>query len=125
MPANSVASPNASWIWNAYQSAAAAGQKKKMTVTAICGASSANGSHAERKTTRFSTRRGPALLAALVRRFELAQDLVAAAHGVVQGRLRVLLAREHLLDLLLDHLAALHEVAEANALRVGGGRLEV
>ena len=47
--------PKASWIWNEYQNACAAGQKKKTIVTAICGASSAYGSHAERKTTRFST----------------------------------------------------------------------
>jgi hypothetical protein len=34
------------------------GQKKKMTVTAICGATSAYGSHFDWKTTRFSMRRG-------------------------------------------------------------------
>src|SRR5436190_22822901 len=46
--------PNASCTRNEYHTACAAGQKKKITVTAICGASSAYGSHFESKTTRFS-----------------------------------------------------------------------
>ena len=45
---------------NEYQTACAAGQKKKTSVIAICGASSAYGSHAERKTTRFSIADGGA-----------------------------------------------------------------
>src|SRR5688572_24726452 len=93
-------------------------------VTAICGASSAYGSHAERKTTRFSmqgragapARRARGRL--LVRRLELAQDLVAALDRVVQRYLCRLVAREHSFQLLLDHLAPLHEVAEAQPLGV-------
>src|SRR5689334_3361239 len=96
-----------------------------MTVTAICGATRAYGSHTERKTTRFSmsaSRLPPPALRLLVRGLELAQDLVAAAHRVVERGLRVLLAREHRLHLFLDHLAALHEIAEAQPLGVRRGR---
>ena len=53
---------------------------------------------------------------ALVRGLEPAQDLVAAPHGVVHGGLGVLPAREHRLHFLFDHFAALHIVAEAQAL---------
>src|SRR5206468_12666447 len=43
---------------------------------------------------------------------EAAQDVVAAARGVVHCRLRILLAGEHGFHFLFDHLAALHVVAE-------------
>src|SRR4051812_29557621 len=102
--------PNASCSWSENQKACAAGQKKKTSVTAICGASSAYGSQVERKTTRFSTQ-----FLAFVGCFELPQDFVAPFHRVVQGCLRVLLAGEDRFQLLLDDLAALHVVAEAQA----------
>src|SRR5678816_1084951 len=116
-PTNSLLRPNASCSWNEYHAAWPAGTKKKTTVIAICGASSAYGSQAERKTTRFSTGSVPG------RGLELPQDFVAALHRIVERGLRVLAAGEHRLHLLLDHLAALHEVAEAQALGVLGGRL--
>src|SRR5207244_5104298 len=108
MPTNCVCSPNASCSWNEYHMAWTAGQKKNTSVTAICGASSAYGSHAERKTTRFSMLPG---IRPLSRRggLELAQDLVAALHRLVERALRVLAAGEHRLQLLLDHFAALHK----------------
>src|SRR5207248_6323407 len=79
---------------------------------------SAYGSQADRKTTRFSTQ-----LSALGGGLELAQDLVAAAHGVVERALCVLAPGEHRFHLLLDHFAALYEVAEAQALGVLRRRL--
>src|SRR5258706_8854120 len=92
-----------------------------MIVIAICGATSTYGSHADRKTTLFSMKAGAATLS--VRGFELPQDLVAAPDRFIERLLRGLLARENGLHFLLDHLAPLHEVAEAQALRVGGRRL--
>ena len=53
---------------------------------------------------------------AFVSGLELAKDLVAAAHRLVERGLGLLLAGERALDFLLDRLAALHEVAETQAL---------
>src|SRR6185436_429562 len=116
-PTNSLLSPKASCSWNEYHAACPAGTKKKTIVIAICGASSAYGSQAERKTTRFSTGSVPC------RGLELPQDVVAALHRIVERGFGFLAAGEHRLHLLLDHLAALHEVAEAQALGVLGRRL--
>src|SRR5678815_1889222 len=118
-PTNSLLRPNASCSWNEYHAAWPAGTKKKTTVIAICGASSAYGSQAERKTTRFSTGSVPC------RGLELPQDVVAAFHRIVERGFRFLATGEHRLHLLFDHLAALHEVAEAQALGVLGRGLEV
>src|SRR3954468_6054055 len=93
-----------------------------MIVIAICGATRTYGSHAERKTTRFSMR-DQRIALTFVCGLELAQDLVAALHRLVEGRLRVLLAREDRFHLLLDDLAALHVVTEPKALRVCRWRL--
>src|SRR5687768_5013999 len=118
MPTNCVRSPNASCSWNEYHPAWTAGQKKNTIVIAICGATSAYGSQADRKTTRFSTD-----FALFVRRLEFTQDVVATARGVVHCRLRVFLPGEHRLHLLLDDLAPLDVVAEAQALGVLRRRL--
>src|SRR6185436_5969086 len=116
-PTNSLLSPKASCSWNEYHAACPAGTKKKTIVIAICGASSAYGSQAERKTTRFSTGSVPC------RGLEFRQDLVAPLHRVVQGGRGFLAAGKHRFHLLLDHFAALHEVAEAQALGARGRRL--
>src|SRR5688572_19469209 len=101
-----------------------------MIVMAICGATSAYGSHADRKTTFFSMlgkERGPlgapSTALGAVRGFELAQDLVAALLRVVERLLRLLLSGEDRFQLLLDRLAPLHEVAEAKSLGIRGRRL--
>ena len=57
-PTNSVDVPNASCSCTDCTSAWPAGQKKKMMMTASCGASSSQGSVSERKRTRFSIGRG-------------------------------------------------------------------
>src|SRR5687767_8458127 len=59
----------------------------------------------------------------LIRGLELAQDLVAPLHRVVERGLRRLLPLESCFQLLLDHRAPLHEVAEAQAFGVRRGRL--
>src|SRR3954471_2558767 len=60
----------------------------------------------------------------LVRRFELAQQLVAALDRLVERGLGVLLAGPHRFQLLVDDVADLHEVADAQALGVVGRRIE-
>src|SRR5438034_2055897 len=60
----------------------------------------------------------------LVGRFEFAQQLVAALHRLVERGLGVLLARPYRFELLVDDVADLHEVADAQALGVVGRRIE-
>src|SRR5690242_7722737 len=103
-----------------------------------CGATSAYGSHGDRKTTRFSmpprqrrpaaSRRGvigekTMCSRLLVRLLEALDLLVAALHAIVERLLRGLLPAPHRLELLVDDVANLHEVAEAQPLRVGRRRL--
>ena len=54
-PTNSTLVPNASCCSTLWYSAWPAGQKKKTRMMAICGATSAQGSHQLLKRTRFST----------------------------------------------------------------------
>src|SRR5436190_23664839 len=51
---NCVLEPNASWTKNDWYIACDAGQKKKISVTAICGATSAYGNQRDWKRARFS-----------------------------------------------------------------------
>src|SRR5436190_3047535 len=82
-PTNSLLRPKASCSWNEYHAACAAGRKKNTTVIAICGASRAYGSQAERKTTRFSTGSVPG------RGLELPQDFIAPLDGVIERGFRL------------------------------------
>src|SRR3954466_9555988 len=91
-PTQLVLVPNASCCWNDCRTACAAGQKKNTPMTTACGASSAHGSHGERKTTRFSaaTRSAQASAcvgSALVGGLELLELFVAACDGLVEGGL--------------------------------------
>src|SRR5688572_17003494 len=136
--------PNGSCCCSDWKIAWLAGQKKKTIVISSCGATSAYGNQEERKTTRFSMGKRyagwrtarrvklpgrpcavnsapPRLL--LRRLLEPAQHVVAACDRGVESRLRVFLAGEHVLHLLLEHVADLHEAAEAQALRVPRRRL--
>ncbi len=64
------------------------------------------------------------LTALLVGFFELPEDLVATADGVVQGGLGGLPAEQDRLQLLLDDVADHHIRAEPEALGMVGGRVE-
>src|SRR5512135_471252 len=55
---------------------------------------------------------------------ELAQQLVAALHRLVERGLRRLAAGKRLLQLVLDHAADQHEGAEADALRILRRRMQ-
>src|SRR6185312_7662904 len=73
---------------------------------------------------RGRVREGGAAHAPLLRRrLELAQDGVAAPHGVVDGGLSGFLAGEGGLEILGPDVADLNEIAEAQAARVLGRRL--
>src|SRR5690606_1162297 len=55
----------------------------------------------------------------LVGGFELAQDLVAALYGAVESLTRRLLTGKNCLELAVDHVAHLAQIAKADALRIG------
>ena len=61
----------------------------------------------------------------LVRALEVGKQLVAALDRRVERLLRRLLAGPHRLELLVDHVADLDEIADAQALGIVGRRLEV
>src|SRR5713101_6476016 len=96
-----------------------AGQKKKIMVTAIWGKTSTYGSHQLRKTVRCMTPPARGLL--LVGGRELLEEVVGLGHGVVQTLLGRLLPREDVLELTLDDVADLDEIAQAQPLAVGRG----
>src|SRR5690606_31003442 len=109
-----------------------AGQMKKTSVITICGAISRYGSQGLRNVTRL-VRMGPAIVGgsagpgdrarqriSAVRLLKRAQQLVAAFDGRVQRFLGGLVAGPEVLQLLVDDVAHLREVAEANAAAVLG-----
>src|ERR1700680_1857438 len=134
---NSVRVPKGSCWSTDWYNACAAGQKKNISVTPICGATSAYGIQRERKTARSSmvptviswprfhrirSRRKCSLQLLFVGFLELLDLLVAAFHGVIECLLRCLLAAPDSLELLIDDIANLHEIAKAHAFGIGGRR---
>src|SRR5215472_12373837 len=125
-PTKRVDRPKASLRCTDCKIACPAGQKKKTTVTASCGASNSAGKNQPGKTTRRSIRAllegalRPRLLSGVP--LELPQQGIAALDGVIQGTLRVLLAGEGRFEVLGDDVADLHQIAETQPAGILGRR---
>src|SRR4051812_23400342 len=70
-------------------------------------------------TVHFSLARDSSS-AAFVRLRKLVDQIIAAADGLVERCLGILLARPHAFQFLIDHVANLNEVAETDAARIAG-----